>query len=186
MRSLIVFFVLFALGAGLADTIMPRLKYIDFADIMEEDINKSKLAIYTNPDIGFTAKYPDCFKISNTEEDTLGSVTFRYDTDTSIVMECFTCRIADTANPDRAIAKIADSMHALITKTDDGYILHGRIYENDVPIDGYRHYTKYSAKDKLWIAYSLIYPEEYSGRLGRLFQIIKEWKPWHNEQLSAA
>ena len=184
MRTLIAISILFALAAGLADTIMPKMKYKDFADVLEEEINRSPLISYTDPYIGFTAQYPECFKIDKTEDDTTGLVTFRHDTTTHIIMECFTCRISDTANPDRAIAKLACDIHAQIAKTDDGYILRGRIYENGVPIEGYRHYTKYTAKDKLWIAYSLVYPEEYGERLGRLFNIIKHWQPWEDRHTS--
>lgn len=182
MRQFAIVVIIVILSAGCVDWICPRLRPRDFADVMEEELNKSPLKTYSDGFFGFSVRYPRCFRKEQADtDDSTGSARFVYDNVTRIVLDCYVCRNVHVSDSDGGIGALAVELRARAVKADGGYILNGPIYENGVRVDGYSHYTKCVARDRLWAVCTLVYPDAHRRRLSRLFGIVEEWKPWNDK-----
>lgn len=166
------------------DLIFPDSGSRSLEEVLAESINKCQLVTYTDKDFGFSVQYPSLFvPDTSCTGGTIGSARFCYNDITQIAIECY-ASVNKTADArDKGISALAETMHAEITNTENGYILYGSVYENGCKTDGYSHYTKCIAKDKLWFICSLVYPDEYAECLSRLFMIVNRWTPfWEGDR----
>lgn len=154
-------------------------EYRPFDEVLEDIINTSRLKTYNDSLFGYEAKYPDFFE---QQPDSLreypGDAKFSFSDVIQIDMET-TVSINRSASVRGSIDSIARKLHAKVKAVDkDSFILTGRLYENDNVTEGYSFYSKYVSKDKLWLAYSVYYPDNYKKQIKRLFEIINHWKPY--------
>lgn len=154
-------------------------EYRPFEEVLKEIINTSRLKTYNDSVFGYKAEYPDFFE---KEPDSLreypGDARFSFSNVIQIDMET-TVSMNRSASIRRGIDSIAHKLHAKIKSIDkDSFILTGQLYENGHASEGYSFYSKYVVKDKLWLAYSLYYPDNYKEPIKRLFEIIDGWKPY--------
>ena len=153
--------------------------YRPFEEVLEEMINTSRLKTYKDNVFGYEAKYPNFFeKESESLREYPGDARFSFSNVIQIDMETTVSRNW-SANVRSGIDSIARKLHAKVKTIDkDSFILTGQLYENDNPTEGYSFYSKYIAKDKLWLAYSIYYPDNYKKPIKRLLDIIDNWKPY--------
>ena len=159
--------------------IISEREYRPFEEVLEEIINTSRLKTYKDNTFGYEAKYPNFFE---KEPDSLreypGDARFSFSNVIQIDMET-TVSLNKSSSVRRGIDSIARKLHAKIKTIDkDSFILTGQLYEDDNPTEGYSFYSKYVVKDKLLIAYSIYYPDNYKKPIKRLFEIIDNWKPY--------
>lgn len=180
MRKFSIILFLTIVSAGYIDWIVPRLRLRDFADVMEEEINKSPLEAYRDSFFGLSVSAPRCFVKERETDDSTGSMRFIYNNVTQILLDCYVCRNEHANDCDGGIRELSRQLRAKARKTDSGYILVGPMYENGERVDGYSHYTKCVARGKLWAVFTLIYPNEHRNRLSRLFRLVDGWWPWED------
>ncbi|HRN17341.1 MAG TPA: hypothetical protein PLF38_09900 [Xylanibacter oryzae] len=154
-------------------------EYKPFEEVLEKIINTSRLKTYNDSLFGYEAKYPNFFE---KEPDSLreypGDAKFSFSNVIQIDLETTVSRNW-SANARSGIDSIARKLHAKVKTIDkDSFILTGQLYENDNATEGYSFYSKYVAKDKLWLTYSVYYPDTYKRPIKRLFDIIDHWKPY--------
>lgn len=174
----IIIFVAIIVAANI-DRICPRDRLRDFGDVLEEQMNICPIAYYIDKDIGFRVPYPILFVRNTSVPDSIiGCSRFCYNNVTQIAVDCYVCRNEGLADADGGTARLAEKMHARVIKDKDGTFLYGPLTEDGRQTDGYSHFTKCVARDKLWVIYSLTYPDMYADRLTRLFAMVKQWEPW--------
>ena len=82
------------------------------------------------------------------------------------------------------IDSLAQVLHATDSKLgSDYFILSDTQYEQGSRIDAYSYYTKVMANGKLWLVYTMVYPDDYKVVLTRLFKEIDDWQIWERPHL---
>lgn len=180
MRQFSIILFVIIVSAGCVDWLVPRLRLRDFADVMEEEINRSPLETYRDSFFDLCVRAPRCFVKEQEADDSAGSMRFIYNNVTRILLDCYVCRNEHIADSDGGIRELARQLRAKAYRVDGGYILRGPMYENGMRVDGYSHYTKCVARGKLWAVCALIYPDEHRKRLPRLFWLVDRWEAWED------
>lgn len=181
MKKLIPIVIAFVAAAACVDMLAPRTELRDYADVMEEELNRSPMVRYTDSLFGFSVDHPACFaKEQGGAYDSTGSVRFIYNNVSPMILDCYVCRNDHAGDADGGIGALAGALQARHYKARGGYILSGPFYDNGRRIEGYNHYTKCMAKGNLWAIYTLVYPLSHRQRLSRLFSMIDRWEPWND------
>lgn len=161
------------------DILCPRDRGRDFGDVLEEQMNLCSVVYYTDSNFGFKVPYPALFILDKSIPDSvIGCSRFSYDNVINMAIDCYVCRNEGYSDADGGISWLAEKMRAEVIEDKGDVFLHGPLTEDGGRVDGYSHFTKCVAKDKLWVIYSLTYPDMYADRLLRLFSMVRTWQPW--------
>lgn len=180
MRKSFIIIAITILSFACIDIVFP-IGERPFGDKLREMINTCELETYVDDAFGFAAEYPKFFdKEDGSDEDCIGHAKFSYwDHWIMIVMECYATPNKKRLNVHDGMNEHAKMMHARKKQMGrDWFIISGRLYNGDIPVDGYSYHIKYVRNGGLWFVYALYYPDQYKYSLARLFHIINDWKVW--------
>lgn len=174
MKKLIVLIILltgFMIGINLSRN---KTGFRTYQDVLSELINDAPMKTYCDSFYGYCIRYPEFFSPEITDE---GFVRLGYWNHERFVIECAVLKSPDTNPVKVKMKEMATKLHAEDQQLlRDSFILSGPLYENGNKIEGYRYHTKFVRNQKLWVAYTLYYPESCKSALTRLFGQIDRWE----------
>lgn len=176
----IIIFAVIIVTANI-DRLFPHQDCRDFGDVLEEELNICPFSNIIDEDLGFCVPYPVLFIPDTSIPDSIiGCHRFCYNNMVRITIDCYVCRNDGISDADGGRARLAKAMNAEMIEDKDGLYLYGPVTTADNSgTEGYSHFTKCVAKDKIWMIYSLTYPDKYAKHMKRLFAMVKEWQPWN-------
>lgn len=159
MKKIIIITLLLVLAGAIINIVRTGDKRTTYSGL-KTALGMAHMKTYQDKVFGYTVGYPDFFQVE--EADTFPShclsyARFAFRREVNVVLETYV---------------LMDANDSIKTKG----IVSEPVYENDVRIDGYSRYAKYIRSGKSVFVYSLTYPDNYKPILGRLFQLIDEWK----------
>ncbi len=159
----LIFVILLAICATFSIDIMHDGKGLDTVEILRDGINNCEMLNYQHPKYGYIISYPDFFERETYSEDT--RFCFRHLT--NIVVDSFF--IDNPATLTSHATKIKRSSESIIAE--------GNHYENGGIVIGCKWHAKIVKTGNRWLAYRLVYEEDYEESVYRLIQIIDRWNP---------
>lgn len=170
MKKIIIITFLLVLAGAIINIVRTGDKRTTYSGL-KTALGMAHIKTYQDTVFGYTVGYPDFFQVEEVDGDAMekaeGSdaipnhcmsyARFAFRREVNVVLETYV---------------LMDANDSIKTKG----IISEPIYENGVRIDGYSRYAKYIRSGKSVFVYSLTYPDNYKPILGRLFQLIDEWK----------
>ena len=187
MRKLLSAFFAFLLIAGMFEWIRNTQPEQPFCNVLREAVNSCPLAEYHDTTFGFTMTYPAFMHREDAKNDHfIGGARFTYwDHWVKITMECHVSKDRKEFTTMQTARWIARKLHASKWRVGhDAFVIDGRMYEGERPIEGYSYRRKYVRGRGVWYVCTLYYPDLYKNDLTRLLRLVNRWDAHESKKIS--
>lgn len=139
---------------------------------LKNKIDSATLYTYTDKAYNVSVSYPDFFDASDTLEAGTARICYPNTTDKTIALVMFVEPNVEGWNIHEAVEQLTDEYTECLEETDDYYILSGC-----KPDKSFCYLEKCYIQNDKWIDFTIYYLSRYKESVGRLLDVVKNWKP---------
>ena len=140
---------------------------------LKKKIDSARMLTYTDKTYDVTIPYPGFFDASDTTEAGSAHICYPSINDRKIALVMFVEPNIEGWNIKEAVEHLSDSANVCLVEEKDFFIMEGKLDKKGHSL----FLEKCYLMDDKWIDYTVYYRAEHKNAVGRLLDMVKEWKP---------
>ena len=141
--------------------------------LFKEQIDTAEMRTYVDKDYNVEVSYPSFFAVCDTTENGTARFYFPNKQKGAVALIMFVEHNVDGWNIHEAVENLSDSLNICREEGKNYYLMTGSVDESSRIF----FVEKCFLIDNKWYNYTLFYPAEFGGVMGRLRDTVKNWTP---------